>query len=367
MRFRPLPSLTFLVSLALAASAAAQSTTATSNGGAIRYEILTIGGVEVGLGEQSVGIDDCVNDAVIEVRLDGVPSGKDSIDIYVGESCNGTSRNDTTNKTCVYAGSQPADRTSNLIIELRAGDLIEDCSSNEESTPKIWLLAVNDPHGSEDVGTGYAEITNLHLDTRAPDAPTDIKGGSGERQIPVEWNTDASDLERFIILIDPAPTMAPGSGAAGSTSTSEDDAGTSNSSGSGNTSGSRGGWNGECGSNLLTPGADLSSISTSVKRKMVNEATATHVDLSSGDIDGTAAAVAVVAVDKAGNESPVSELGCVYVVPTQGFWERYQQDPNAVDAGCPCRALGPAHAESGLPVMLAIGWLARSARRRRSR
>lgn len=357
MRFRPLPSLAQLVSLALAASAAAQTTTPSSSSGLIKAEILTIGGEEVGLGEQSVGIDDCDDDAVIEVRLDGVPSESEAIDIWIGESCNTMARRDGSDDDCTYVGNQPADRTTNLIIELRAGDLIEDCSSNEESTPKIWLLAVKDPQGSEDVGTSYAQISNLHLDTRAPEAPTEVEGGSGEREIPVEWNTDDSDLERFIILIDPMPTMDPGAGTAGSASPSEDDAGAP-------TGG--GGWNGECGSSVLTPGADLSSISTRVKRKEVNEATATHADLSSADIDGTAAAVAVVAVDKAGNESPVSELGCVYVVPTEGFWERYQQEPDAVGAGCPCRALGPAHAESGLPVMLALGWLARSARRRRS-
>ncbi len=360
MRFRLLPSLALLVSLAFAAPAVAQTdaTTNTSTG-AIAAKVLTIGGEEVGVGELAIGIDDCANDVAIEVRLDGVPSAKDSVDIYVGENCNSTSRNDTTNNTCTYIDNQPADRANNLIIELHAGDLIDDCTKPEESTPKVWLLAVSDPQGSEDVGTAYAEIANLHLDTRAPDAPTGIKGGSGERQIPVEWNTDDSDLERFIILIDPAPTMEAGAGVAGSGSSTETDGGVP-------TDGRRGGWNGECGSNVITPDADLSSISTSVKRKQVNEATATHVDLSSADIDGTAAAVAVIAVDKAGNESPVSELGCVYVVPTQGFWENYQQDPNAVDSGCPCRAIGTAHAESGLPVMLALGWLARSARRRRS-
>jgi hypothetical protein len=362
-----LSSLALLSCLAPAASASAQDdtdtgTTTGSSSGGIAFEVLTIGGEEVGLGELAVGIDDCLNNATIEIRLDGVPSEKESIDIYIGEGCNSTSRNETTNNTCRYVGNEPAGRTNDLTVELGVASLVADGADDEcpegESTPKIWLLAVDTPHMSEDVGTGYAMISTIRLDTRAPNAPTDIEGGSGERQIPVEWTTDDTDLERFIVLIDPMPTMAPG-GAAGSTPTAVD-GGTA-------PSPSGGGWNGECGSGVLTPNADLSSISTSVKRKMVNEATATHTELSSGDIDGTAAAVAVVAVDKAGNESPISELGCVYVVPTEGFWERYQQQPDAVDAGCPCRAIGAAHAQSGLPVMLALGWLARSARRRRSR
>jgi hypothetical protein len=356
MRSRTLPSLT-LTWLVLGASAAAQDpdTTSSSSSGSISYEVVTIGGDEVGLGERAIGIDDCVDDAVIEVRLDNVPADKESIDIYVGDACNTTARNDTTNNSCRYVGNEAAGRANDLTIEIRVGDLIEDCSVEQDATPKIWLLAVDTPRGSEEIGSGYAMISKLRVDTRAPDAPTEIMGGSGERQIPVEWTTDGTDLESFVVLIDPSPTVDPGTGAAGSGGVAPDGGAPTN----------RGVWNGECGSSVLTPGADLSSISTRVKRKTVREATATHTELSSGDVDGNAAAVAVVAIDKAGNESPLSEIGCVYVVPTEGFWERYQQGPEAVDAGCPCRALGPAPAQSGLPVMLAGGWLARRARRRR--
>jgi len=347
----------FALLAAPASELAAQSTTTTtttSSAGAIRHEVVSIGGEAVDLSVQYVGIDDCKSEAVIEVRLDSVPSNKESIDIWTGENCNLTTRKDTTNNSCTHIGDQPADRTTDLRIQIKASDLISDCGAQQESTPKIWLLAVSTPNSAEDVGTGYAVITTLHLDTRAPAAPTKVKGGSGERQIPVEWATSENKLHGFIVLIDPNPTTSAAAGAAGGGS--DEDGGTT----------TLGGWNGECGSSVLTPGAAESSVSSSITRKTVNESTATSVNLSSGDIAGNAAAVAVVAVDEAGNASPLSALACVHVVPTDGFWDRYQQGNAPVDAGCPCASLGPAHAQSAWPVALVLGFIARSARRRRT-
>jgi hypothetical protein len=102
-----------------------------------------------------------------------------------------------------------------------------------------------------------------------------------------------------------------------------------------------------------------------IKRKAVNEGTATGIDLGPGDIDGEFATIAVIAVDEAGNESPLSQLACVKVVPTESFWDRYQEDGDAVDAGCPCTAIGPAQLQSAWPVGLSLSLIALSARRRR--
>jgi hypothetical protein len=111
-----------------------------------------------------------------------------------------------------------------------------------------------------------------------------------------------------------------------------------------------------------------SGVSSRIVRKKVGEPTATGVKLKPGDIgggDGSSAAIAVVAIDQAGNESLVSEIACVKVVPTEGFWDRYQSDPNAVDPGCPCTAMGPAQLESAWPIALSLALCGLSARRRR--
>ena len=116
---------------------------------------------------------------------------------------------------------------------------------------------------------------------------------------------------------------------------------------------------------MLTPGGSIEGLPSYVKRKEINEATATGLDLSPGDIDGELAAVAVVAVDEAGNASELSELVCARIVPTQSFWDEYQESGDGVEGGCPCTALGPAQIGSAWPIALALGLIARSARRRR--
>jgi hypothetical protein len=186
------------------------------------------------------------------------------------------------------------------------------------------------------VGTGYGTF-ELETDAEPPLAPTRVTGGSGEHRIPIEWDTDESDIERFIVYIDNEPTAAPGG--AGGTSAGVDG-------GSPNT--------GDCGSSVLTPGADAESLPSSLRQKRVDEPTASGVELSADDIGGEAAAVAVVAVDEAGNQSPLSNVGCVKVVPTQGFWDRYENNGGTGQAGCPCSTLGAAQLHSAWPVALSL-------------
>jgi hypothetical protein len=197
----------------------------------------------------------------------------------------------------------------------------------------------------EEVGTGFGTF-DLETDADAPDAPTEVTGGSGENRIPVDWDTDSSDIDRFIVYIDNEPTEAPG-GAAG-TSADVDGGGAVTT--------------GDCGSALLIAGTDADSLPSSVRQKQVNEPTASGVELTPDDIDGTSAAVAVVAIDEAGNSSPLSNVGCVKVVPTEGFWDRYEANGGQGQAGCPCSALGPAQLQSAWPVALSLLLL----RRRRS-
>jgi hypothetical protein len=105
---------------------------------------------------------------------------------------------------------------------------------------------------------------------------------------------------------------------------------------------------------VLTEGADPASLPSTLPQKRVNEPTASGVELTADDIDGESAAVAVVAVDEAGNQSPLSNIGCVKVVPTEGFWDRYQNQGGEGQAGCPCSALGTVHLHSAWPIALSL-------------
>lgn len=337
---------------------------------------LSVGDKEVQLdGTVQVGIDDCKNDVVVKFRLDNFPSSKESVDVYTGTSCNTVaSRQETTNASCDYIGNYDATQNQDLEIEIKVDLLIKDCNSNENSEKTLWFLAVDDPKSAEDVGSNYGQVPMVRLDTRRPDAPTSIKGGTGESQIPVSWKATGSDLDGFVVLIDPSPTTGGVSSGSAGNGSSGGDSGTASGSDmsdeDGGTTPTGGGSSagGDCGSADLTPGGLTDGLPSRIIRKNVGEPTATGIDLKPGDFgleDGQSAAIAVIAVDLAGNESPISEIACVKVVPTTSFWDQYQQDPDAVDKGCPCAAVGPAQLESAWPIALVLGLTALSARRRR--
>ncbi len=339
--------------------ASAQDASTSSGQGGIVVNLLTIGGEEVNtLAEIKLGIEDCSSNAELVFELDGAPAEKESIDIYTGENCNRTDRiNDDVNR-CIYLTTQATnEQTRDLRIAVMARDLIgEDvsgdgtdggCGAGTDSMPTIWFLAVDNPMSAEDVGNNYGTYEALGIDLRAPDAPSSVVGGSGENEIPIDWDTEDTDIESFIVFIDNDPIENGGGAGSGG----ETDGGTGNT--------------GDCGSSVLGGDADPDDLPSGIRRKEVNEPTATGVELSPNDIDGMMAAVAVVAVDEAGNRSRLSNTACVKVVPTEGFWDRYEANGGKAQGGCPCSALGPAQLQTAWPVGLALLLLRRSARRRR--
>jgi hypothetical protein len=339
--------------LQVATPASAQDAGTTTNGqGDIHVSLQSIGGGEVNtLVQTRLGIDHCERNDAVVFRLDNVPSSMESIDIYTeGDDCNATTSRDEDTDRCRYLTTQPTDgNTQDVDVTVMAREFFESCDAGQKATLTVWFLSVPGPESSADVGRNYGTY-ELVADSQPPDAPSEVVGGRGENQIPIEWDTSDSDLERFIIFIDNNPTEGGGAGAAGTESAGDG--------GSANT--------GDCGSSVLQSGADAGDVPSTVRRKELAEPTATRIELGPDDIRGTVAAVAVVAVDEAGNMSPLSNIGCVRVEPTQSFWDRYEANGGAGQAGCPCSALGPVHAHSAWPVALALLFIRRSGRRRRS-
>lgn len=318
--------------------------------GSILVFLTSIGSEDVStLGEVSVGLEACESDAEIKFELDQVPAAKSQIDVYRGSDCTKTDRDDPDVGTCKFITSAPIeDKTLDLQVPIRASDLasavgLEGCKGGT-STPTLWFLAVNDSQSNEEVGTDYGSfpsgsVTEFEIDADPPAPPGNVTGGSGENQIPVEWDSDETDLEEFIVFVDSNPGPAGATGADGGTS------------------------DGDCSSSVLSPGAAASGVPASVHRRTLTERSATGIDLSADDIDGDAAAVAVVAVDNAGNESKLSELACVEVVPTVGFWDRYQEQGGDADTGC--RASGAARRTPLSALMFALTLVALAWRTRR--
>jgi hypothetical protein len=359
------------------------STTSTSLG-AIRVTLISIGDRTAHIGQNWAGIADCTNDEDVVFRVDGAPRGKTEMDLYIGDQCQNTDRVNPTVNRCTYLGNKKyGSVTLGVFLHINAKKLFEDkCDAGVESKPKIYFLAVNVTHSAEDVNNDYGVLTTLGLDTLAPSAPSNLSGGEGEHKIPVSWDSSETNLKGFKVYIDPHPG-APGSagvtGASGSNAPGNDEDGGSVSNntmvpsldgGLGDGGTPTGLTNPECPSSFLISGNSPMDLPSSIHEKTINKPTATTLDLTPDDIDSTGslmkdAAIAVVAVDLAENESPLSSVACVHVEPTTAFWDRYQMEGGKATGGCPCSAMGAAQIEDAWPVGFAVMMLGLSAQRRR--
>lgn len=320
-RFTAMAAATVALTAAFATPAAAQS---------LRVELQRIGDREKGVGTLELSQADCDDDAEVLFRLSAL-GGKERVDIYKGSNCASTERDEPDMTTCDWIKTVEPSEETMVDITMTATELGCEEGSGD---PKLWFLPVDQSRTGEDVGDAYATI-DFSIDTSGPDAPTDLEGGAGENQIPVSWKTDDDDIDGFVVYIDSSPI--------------DGDAGTG------------------CGSDVLIPGEPAPSGAGGYTTKPVNRASAQGVDLDKDDIDGDRAAVAVVAIDIAGNKSVLSDLTCVEVVPTTSPWDLYEMRSDAVEPGCPCAAMGTVHAETAWPVALALTLLGMRRRRRKQR
>jgi len=355
--------------IALPSPGAAQDddgTTGTNNNssGGVSIKILSIGGENQNtVGDVWIGLDACQNNAEVEFRLDNVPD-REVFDIYVGSACNTTAARDQEGDDCelVRPGVEIT-VTQDLRIRIGAGDIIEAADENVEgcgsasSKPNLWFLAVDNSGTSEAVDSDDYGRLVLNVDTDPPDAPTRIRGGRGENEIPVTWSNGSEEVDSFEIYVDSGEgTGEPPSDA--SVPPSDPDAG-----GDAGTQAGSGQTNSECGTGALREGATADSVSGYFATSE-GSPTATSTELSSANIEGRVAAVAVVAIDEAGNKSTLSEVACVYVVPTTGLKDLVEQNNGEYPQGCPCAATGPAQLDAAWPIGLALTALAYRRRKR---
>lgn len=332
------PALTVLVLGPTLVPLTAYGQTTGSTSGTIRVSLVAIGNEDVNTKTpRPVNIDDCTEPtADLKFHLENVPSAKSTIDVYIGTDCAMQNR-DTEDASCDFVRDFDIEDRQELDVPIDAA--LTGCPNGMKT---LWFLAVDSTQSGEEVGANYAS-RDVHFDTSAPSAPSDVEGGAGEREIPVSWETDETEAQRFDVYIDDQATRGDdGAGADGGVS-----------------------GDGKCSSTRLHAGTPADSISKRVHKKSIKEASANGIDLSSADISGDFAAVAVVVVDEAGNESVLSELACVEVVPTEGFWERYRTNGGDAVEGCECRAQ-PGRTRGGTGAMLvACGFVLALGRRRR--
>jgi hypothetical protein len=107
-----------------------------------------------------------------------------------------------------------------------------------------------------------------------------------------------------------------------------------------------------CSSDLLVAGEPVDPSSLNMKDGISKGAKSTTVDNAVGV--GESAAVGVVAVDPAGNESVLSNTACLTGVPTNGFWDEYMASGGMAKSGCSVTRLSRTHVAQWLLMGLAL-------------
>ncbi len=265
----------------------------------------------------------------VNLYINNIPTNNTQLDLWIGDGCNDQAKRGGTTKTCDYLGelSIPSGGQAMIMdfaatvkmnknIDITGANFIPACSAtcdtskfpnacqkNGEGDQSIFILSSSTAMNTGDVSS-YVSFT-IYYDPVAPNAPTNVSINSGETQANISWDSDikgSTDLgSDFKVYVDTQPT-----------------------------SGS------PCASSSLTAGQSAPATSATVAESSTGNISTTSkaFDISKLKLSvGSYAAVAVTAVDRAGNESVLSEVQCFQVINTVGFWERYGGTGNG-SSGC---------------------------------
>jgi MYXO-CTERM domain-containing protein len=344
-----------LASVAAAPSMAAAQATQISADLAVESITGRDGNALTDLVNNPIGTEECNAgaDFVISMRLQNIPTDKSLLDFWrasAGTDCSQPSNRDMTSggtPPCTHLNVDADTTTGGASIKTISTSLAnlfdtaneepenQVCTADgsEDGKYNIYILAVNAAATNE--AAGKAWFINATLDTQAPAAPLGTSGGSGDTEISVSWDNSGENLkEQRVYYLKGGCSGGVYGGATGDGSADASD----------NDGGTAGDW---------TKAKDVSASSTQTTL------TGSSIGLAYGD----EAAVAVSAIDLAGNESPLSTPACIQRVSTDGFCDKHVAEGGKCES---CAVRAPTR-DGGLPWMvaaLALG-LARVVRRRR--
>jgi hypothetical protein len=229
---------------------------------------------------------------------------------------------------------------------------------DSDGTRPIYFLQLESENSTANA-TSYG-VLQLKVDTTPPQPPTTTNANgeaSGQTVIPLTWKANTIDTNYYYALVD-----------WGATTTGEFDAGVTD-------GGLPDGANPGCPSGVLRKGKDFNpdSIPNGILSTRLEGGLKSSYDFDGMDFHGAKTVPAVVvAQDLAGNTSVMSDVVCLKVTKTTGFWKRYEDDGGTAGPGCACSTPGARGARGkllyGLPVVLVLGWaFARTRTRRRAR
>ncbi|HKP59534.1 MAG TPA: MYXO-CTERM sorting domain-containing protein [Polyangiales bacterium] len=297
----------------------------TNSTGQIPVQIFKLDGKAYADLQLNVPISKAQCDADVEIiwrltMLNLLPAGSKYLQLWQGNNCNQAAQrdNESTGTDCTKIET-PDDWTFNGITPTYMDDFTMTvkgiCDRGDGVLNLYFLPAVNTTDNSEVQIFGAYKIT---IDKEPPIAPTNVEAGTGQSEIPIKWSTSGnSDVANNMLIWD--TNVGEGGADGGSTDTEG------------------------CGSQVLKPGEDVDlaalAMMDGIHLKPI-DGNVTSTTLAGSEIGGKRAAIGVVARDLADNPSTLSNLDCLEVVPTSGFWDEYKESGGEVEPGCGCSAPG---------------------------
>ena len=333
------------VPFAAAQTAGTGGTSTTTGGGTVTWLLTTIGDEKYTDTSYMTPVNaaQCAANAELHLSLTGIPTGTKYLEVWVGDKCDAGNRATRIGETppCEHVKFKEQDTTvtadTDFTIPVGPACMLGDGKRSYYILPVMTLM------GSDTISP-FALVT-LPYDQTPPSAPTSVKGGAGQTEISVSWK-QPSDTFFFWVVADTNVGAAAGV-----------DAGSDS-----------------CASATLRDGdefdPDISPLPDGIwVRHITEKASSTTLSADDLGISEGEAAVAVIAEDRGHNRSVLSNVACIHVVPTVGFWDSYKGAGGSADAGCACTALGaqrhaPSRFISALVVAGAVLTLRRRSRRR---
>lgn len=230
-----------------------------------------------------IGAAECT--ATISFRFTNVDITRAQLQFFQGASCDDVSvRTDTTNTSCqeLAVPADAIDMRAQQDVDIVAGDLVP-CEEGGSGVQTIWVLALNNPSDTV-TGAGQAVSFPVAYDFVAPSAPSGLTVNPGESAAQLTWDATTDQVSGYDIFVDPT----------GCSDT------------------------GEVTSPGLTSDPPDETLIVSSPSGSASSASAPY-PASVGT--GQFMAVAIRAVDRAGNASPLSTPVCVERIEVVSWWD----------------------------------------------
>ena len=346
------------------------SSPASEEGTGLRVTIVKAGGQDFSDQKRfgtPLGLPACIEGS-IEVTISGLPNSPQYpyLEVWYGTGmgqCNQADRATRVNaaQNCTKLTTDRNGQQINSFTVLNAKvDIKPVCDLNAEKTTgskqgpqTLWFLLLRS-QGSAEAAMFYRAFT-INIDTDPPAAPTNVEAGSGQTQIDVSWELPTTSITNFWVAADFSEGALMDDSDAGASGTEE------------------------CPSNYLRPEKrfDPNAQAPGLLIRATNSI-ATELTFSASDFQGAKLVpVAVAAQDLAGNVSVMSDVKCIKVTNTTGFWDRYKSPDGdsaggLAEPGCACSTPGTRPSRPGAmlaaPIaLLVVGAYARRRFRRRAR